>query len=191
MAEETEKKSKRDEPHVPTSRSGQVWEIVKYPDPVLSRVAETVTVFDDALALFVDEMFDSMYIAQGIGLAAPQVGVSKRITVIDCSFKDDPDAKLVLINPEVIATEGRQYEEEGCLSLPDIREKVHRATNVTVRAQNVRGEWFEKDGEELLGRAMQHEIDHLKGVLFIDYMSRLKRELIERKIKKLKKNGEW
>jgi peptide deformylase len=136
-------------------------------------------------------MFESMYQAQGIGLAAPQIGISQRLTVIDVSFKKNPEEKIVLINPEIVHREGEQYEEEGCLSLPEIREKVKRAAKVKVRAQDVEGEWFEIEGEELLSRAFQHEIDHLDGVLFIDRLSRLKRDLTVRKIKKLIKNGEW
>jgi peptide deformylase len=136
-------------------------------------------------------MFDCMYAAEGIGLAAPQIGISKQITVIDVSFKERPEERLVLINPEVLDREGRQVEEEGCLSLPDIRAKVERSAWVKVRAQDVRGEWFEMEGEELLARCMLHEIDHLHGVLFIDRVSRLKRDLILRRIKKMQKNGEW
>jgi peptide deformylase len=132
-----------------------------------------------------------MYEAQGIGLAAPQIGISERITVIDVSFKKNPADKLTLINPVIVEMEGKQVEEEGCLSLPDIREKVSRAAWVKVKAQNASGKWFEVEGEELLARALQHEIDHLDGVLFIDRISRLKRELVLRKIKKLQKNGEW
>jgi peptide deformylase len=139
----------------------------------------------------VDEMFESMYAAQGIGLAAPQIALSQRITVIDVSFKKDPEQKLALINPQIVAAEGKQVEEEGCLSLPEIREKVTRAAKVKVKAQDVTGKWFEMEGEELLARALQHEIDHLDGVLFIDRLSRLKRELIMRKIRKMQKNGEW
>jgi peptide deformylase len=165
--------------------------IVKYPEPVLSKPAAPVTDFDAALKKLVQEMFASMYAAQGIGLAAPQIGLSKRLTVIDVSFDKNPDEKIVLINPEIIEQEGKQFEEEGCLSLPDIREKVHRAARIKVRAQNERGEWFEIEGEELLARAFQHEIDHLNGVLFIDRISRLKRELALRKIRKMQKNGEW
>jgi len=115
----------------------------------------------------------------------------KRLTVIDVSFKKKPEEKLVLINPEIIEREGKQLEEEGCLSLPEIREKVQRAAKVKVRAQDVTGKWFEVEGEELLARALQHEIDHLDGILFIDRLSRLKRDLVIRKIKKLQKNGEW
>lgn len=169
----------------------KIHEIVKYPDPILSKPGERVTEFDDKLKTLVEEMFESMYAAHGIGLAAPQIGLSKRITVIDVNFKKDPADKLVLINPEIIAREGQQFEEEGCLSLPDIRDKVKRAAKVKVRAQNVDGEWFEVEGEELLSRAFQHEIDHLDGVLFIDRISRLKKDLTVRKIKKLIKNGEW
>jgi peptide deformylase len=166
-------------------------EIVKYPDPVLAKRGEAVTAFDDRLKTLVEEMFESMYQAQGIGLAAPQIGISQRLTVIDVSFKKNPEEKIVLINPEIVHREGEQYEEEGCLSLPEIREKVKRAAKVKVRAQDVEGEWFEIEGEELLSRAFQHEIDHLDGVLFIDRLSRLKRDLTVRKIKKLIKNGEW
>lgn len=166
-------------------------EIVKYPDPILQKPGEPVTEFNDELQLLVDDMFESMYAAQGIGLAAPQIGLSKRLTVIDLSFKKNPEEKIVLINPEIIHKEGKQSEEEGCLSLPEIREKVSRSYKVRVRAQDVKGEWFELDGEELLARAMQHEIDHLDGILFIFRVSALKRDLLLRKIRKMQKNGEW
>jgi peptide deformylase len=166
-------------------------EIVKYPDPILQKSTEPVTEFDDELQALVDDMFESMYAAQGIGLAAPQVGISKRLTVIDLSFKKNPEEKIVLINPQIIHKEGRQNEEEGCLSLPEIREKVSRAVKVRVRAQDVTGKWFEIDGEELLARAFQHEIDHLDGILFIFRVSALKRDLLMRKIRKMQKNGEW
>ena len=174
-----------------TEKKTKIHEVVKWPDPVLAKPGETVTVFDAKLKTLTDEMFESMYAAQGIGLAAPQIAISQRITVIDVSFKKNPEEKLVLINPEIIAQEGKQVEEEGCLSLPEIREKVSRAEWVKVKAQDVTGEWFEIEGTELLARAMQHEIDHLDGVLFIDRLSRLKRDLVIRKIKKLIKNGEW
>jgi peptide deformylase len=132
-----------------------------------------------------------MYAAQGIGLAAPQIGVPKRLTVIDLSLGKDPKEKIVLVNPEIIHKEGRQVEEEGCLSLPEIREKVSRAYKVRVRAQDLDGNWFELDGEELLARAFQHEIDHLDGILFIFRISALKRDLILRRIRKLQRAGEW
>ena len=169
----------------------KIHEVVKYPDPVLAKRGEPVTEFGPELKSLVDEMFDSMYAAQGIGLAAPQISLSKRVTVIDVRFKKDPAQKLALINPEVVERTGKQVEEEGCLSLPEIREKVERAAWVKVRAQDVTGKWFEVEGEELLARALQHEIDHLDGVLFIDRISRLKREMVLRKIRKLQKNGEW
>lgn len=171
--------------------NNKIHEVVKYPDPVLAKRGEDVTVFDTDLKKLVDEMFDSMYAAQGIGLAAPQINISKRITVIDVSFQKNPEEKIVLINPEILDREGKQVEEEGCLSLPDIREKVSRASWVKVKAQDVTGKWIEVEGEELLARALQHEIDHLNGILFIDHLSRLKRDLVLRKIKKMQKNGEW
>jgi len=174
-----------------TKEALKIHEVVKYPDPVLARPGAPVTVFDAALKTLVAEMFESMYVAQGIGLAAPQISLSQRLTVIDVSFKKNPKDRLVLINPEIVETRGKQVEEEGCLSLPDIREKVQRAAWVKVKAQNERGEWFEVEGEELLARALLHEIDHLNGVLFIDRISRLKRELVLRKIRKMQKNGEW
>ena len=169
----------------------RIYEVIKYPDPVLARKGAVVTNFGRELADFIADMFESMYAAQGIGLAAPQIGVSKQITVIDTSFKKNPDDKLVLINPVILEREGEQYEEEGCLSFPEIREKVRRAARVKVRAQNAEGAFFELQGEELLSRAFQHEIDHLHGILFIDHLSRLKRDLVQRRIRKLQKNGEW
>lgn len=168
-----------------------IYPIIKYPDPVLMKRAADVTVFDKDLKQLVEDMFESMYEAQGIGLAAPQINIAKRLCIIDLSFKKNPAEKIVLINPEIIEKEGKQYEEEGCLSLPEIREKVNRAFQVKVRAQDVEGKWFEIEGTELLSRAFQHEIDHLNGVLFIDHLSRLKRDLVLRRIRKMQKNGEW
>lgn len=165
--------------------------IVKYPEPILSQPGEPVTEFNDELRKFVADMFETMYASQGIGLAAPQVAVSKRVTVIDLSMGKDPEDKIVLINPEIISSEGKLYEEEGCLSFPEIREKVARSAKVRVRAQDENGKWFEMDGEELLSRCMQHEIDHLNGVLFIFRMSALKRNLNLRKIRKMQSEGEW
>ena len=165
--------------------------IVKYPEPVLEQPGEPVSEFNDELRKLVADMFETMYASQGIGLAAPQVGLSKRLTVVDLSQGKDPAQKLVLVNPEVILTEGRQYEEEGCLSFPEIREKVVRAAKVRIRAQDEKGKWFEMDGEELLARAFQHEIDHLDGVLFIFRMSPLKRSLSVRKIRKMQRDGDW
>lgn len=168
-----------------------ILKIVKYPDPVLSKPGEPVTEFNDELRQFVADMFETTYAAQGIGLAAPQVGVSKRITVIDLSVGKNPEDKLVLINPEIISSEGRLYAEEGCLSFPEIHEKVVRAAKVRIRAQDEYGKWFEMDGEQLLSRCFQHEIDHLDGVLFLFRMSPLKRSLNLRKIRKMQQEGTW
>lgn len=168
-----------------------IYPIVKYGDPVLEKPAAIVSVFDDELKKLVEDMFESMYAAHGVGLAAPQIGVSKRIAVIDCSFKEDVNAKMVIINPDIVKKEGKQTHSEGCLSLPDFRENVTRAMKCTVRAQDAEGKWFEAEGEELLARAMQHETDHLNGKLFISHISGLKRDLIRRKIKKLQKLAEW
>jgi peptide deformylase len=168
-----------------------ILKIVKYPEPVLQQPGEPVTEFDADLRKLIADMFETVYAAQGIGLAAPQVGVSKRLTVVDLSLGKDPAQRLVLINPEVIFREGKLYEEEGCLSFPDIREKVVRAAKVRIRAQNEHGKWFEMDGEELLSRCFQHEIDHLDGMLFIFRMSALKRDLNLRKIRKLQREGKW
>jgi len=168
-----------------------ILKIVKYPEPVLSQPGEPVTEFNDELRKLVADMFETTYANQGVGLAAPQVGVSKRLTTIDLSMGKEPGKKLVLINPEIIFREGKLYEEEGCLSFPDIREKVVRAAKVRIRAQDQQGKWFEMDGEELLSRCMQHEIDHLDGMLFIFRMSALKRDLNLRKIRKMQRAGEW
>ena len=168
-----------------------IYPIVKYGEAVLERPSAPVTVFDEALKQLTDDMFESMYAASGVGLAASQIGIGKRIVVIDISFKEDPKAKLVLVNPEIIHLEGKVRQNEGCLSLPDFREPVTRAARATVKAQDVHGKWFEKSGEGLLARAFQHEIDHLNGKLYISHISALKRDLIKRKIKKLAKQGEW
>ncbi|MGA2568986.1 MAG: peptide deformylase [Terracidiphilus sp.] len=168
-----------------------ILKIVKYPDPVLEQPGEPVTEFNAELSKLVSDMFETMYSGQGIGLAAPQVGVSKRVVVIDLSMNKDPAEKVVLINPEIILSEGKQYEEEGCLSFPDIREKVVRAAKVRVRAQDEHGKWFETDGDELLARCFQHEIDHVDGVIFLFRMSALKRSLNLRKIRKMQSEGTW
>jgi peptide deformylase len=168
-----------------------IYPIVKYGNPVLEKPAAPITSFDGELQRLVDDMFESMYAAHGVGLAAPQIGISKRLAVIDITFKEDPDAKLVLANPEIIHTSGRQTQNEGCLSIPDFREPVTRANNVTIRAQDAHGNWYEKTGEDLLARAFLHEAEHLDGKLYITHLSMLKRDLIKRKIRKLIKAGEW
>src|SRR5512143_2927687 len=168
-----------------------IYPIVKFGDPVLEKQAETITAFDDDLKKLVEDMFESMYAAHGVGLAAPQIGVSKRLAVVDVTFKEDPKAKLVLVNPEIIHKDGRQRGSEGCLSIPEFREDVTRAKKVTIRAQDLTGKFFEHTGEDLLARAFLHETDHLNGKLYISHVSALKRDLIRRKIKKLAKSGEW
>jgi peptide deformylase len=169
-----------------------IYPIVRYGDSVLERPAALVTDFDSPeLHAFIEEMFQSMYAAKGVGLAAPQIGFSRRIAVIDCSVGEDPAQKIVLINPEIIHVEGKQKGEEGCLSIPGFREEVTRGKVVTVRARNVTGETFEQTGEDLLARAFQHETDHLFGRLYITHISALKRDLIRRKVRKLAKAGEW
>ncbi len=169
-----------------------VRKIVKYGDAVLEARAEPVTEFDTAeLHRLVQDMFDSMYAAKGVGLAAPQIGVSLRVAVIDCSVGENEKDKILLINPEIIHTEGGQNGEEGCLSLPGFREDVRRPNLVTARACNVKGVTFEITGQELLARALLHETDHLSGRLYLSHVSALKRDLIRRKIRKLVKQGEW
>src|SRR5580692_4052842 len=127
-----------------------IYPIVKFGNPVLEKPAEKVTVFDEELKKLIDDMFESMYAARGVGLAAPQIGISRRVAVVDVTFKEDPDAKLVLINPEIIHKQGRHSQSEGCLSIPDFRENVSRSQVVTIRAQDLTGQVFEQTGEELL-----------------------------------------
>jgi len=168
-----------------------IYPIVKFGDPVLERPTEPIKVFDDELRKFIEDMFESMYEARGVGLAANQIGFARRIAVIDVSFKEDPSQKLVLANPKIIHIEGKQTQQEGCLSIPEFRENVTRPKRVTIRAQDAFGNWYEKTGEDLLARAFLHETDHLDGKLYISHISTLKRDLMKRKIKKLMKEGEW
>jgi peptide deformylase len=166
--------------------------ILKYGASVLEQAADPVTDFDTAeLRELVADMWQTMYSAKGVGLAAPQIGFGKRVSVIDISAGEDETKKLVIINPEIVQSEGTQTGEEGCLSLPGFREPVTRANDVLVRATNEKGEEIELRGQELLARAFQHEIDHLNGILFINHLSALKRDIIRRKVKKLQKSGEW
>jgi len=169
-----------------------VYPIVKFGDPVLEREAANVTEFDTPeLNKFLEDMFESMYAAKGVGLAAPQIGISKKIAVIDCSNGENPAEKIVLINPRIVRIDGKQEGEEGCLSIPGFREQVRRAKRATVIAQNAKGEEFEQTGEDLLARAFLHETDHLYGKLYIGHISALKRDLMKRKIKKLQRAGDW
>ena len=169
-----------------------IYPIVKYGQPVLEAAAKEVTDFDTPeLHKLIDDMFESMYAARGVGLAAPQIGIGKRIAVIDIATGEDPAQKIVIINPKIVEREGSQTSEEGCLSLPTFREPVTRAQKVTVHARDAKGVEIEVKGEDLLARALQHETDHLNGTLYINHVSPLKRDLIRRKIRKLQKAGEW
>ena len=168
-----------------------IYPIVKYGQEVLEKPAAQVTEFDGNLEKLVSDMFETMYAANGVGLAAPQIGISLNLCVIDVSCGKDPSAKLVMANPQIVATEGEQVEEEGCLSLPDFRAKTPRPLRATVRAQDLSGKEFTLSGEGLLARAFCHEADHLGGKLFISHLSRLRRDSIRRQIRKMAKAGEW
>jgi peptide deformylase len=178
-------------PAVPAGPPRKIYSIIKYGDPILEKPTAAITEFGPELEELTEDMFASMYAAQGVGLAAPQIGKNLRLTVVDVTGGKNPEGKIVLINPEIIHAEGEKREEEGCLSLPGFRGYVVRPQFVTVKAQNAKGEPFEIRGEDLLARAFCHEIDHLNGILFIQHLSMLKRDLIRRKIKKLRKQGEW
>ena len=169
-----------------------VYSIVKFGDPVLERETEEITEFDTPeLHKFLEDMFESMYAAKGVGLAAPQIGFARKIAVIDTSNAENPGEKLVLINPQILRVEGKQQGEEGCLSIPGFREQVRRGRRVTVRARDAKGVEFERTGEDLLARAFLHETDHLYGRLYLAHISVLKRDLMKRKIRKLQRAGEW
>ena len=156
--------------------------ILTHPDPRLRQKTKPVTVFDDKLQKLIDDLFDTMYDAPGVGLAANQCGVLLRLSVMDCSEgKTDP---LVLINPEILSTDERQEMEEGCLSVPEIRDTISRFNRLRVRALDRHGVPFEMDCEGLAAQCVQHEIDHLDGKLYIDYLSSLKRERILKKLRK-------
>ncbi len=168
--------------------------IVKYGNPVLETACPPVAEeeFGSAeLQSVVEDMFETMYHAGGVGLAAPQVGLLKRLTVIDCSGAEDEPARHVLINPEIIAEDGEQEGTEGCLSIPGFWGNVTRPAAVRTRFRTPDGDWGEIESNELLARAICHEIDHLNGVLFLRHVGRLKRELIKKKIRTLRKQGEW
>jgi peptide deformylase len=166
-------------------------EVVKWPNPVLDTPGDPVTEFDESLKKLVSDMFETMYAAPGVGLAAVQVGLSKRLFVMDCSGGKDPEQRIVMVNPEVLRVEGFQNGDEGCLSFPGIFTPVERSLRAVVRAQDINGNEFEIDGMELTARCMLHETDHCDGIVFLDKMSPIKRELVKRKIKKLQKAGQW
>ncbi|MCY7344720.1 MAG: peptide deformylase [Pyrinomonadaceae bacterium] len=166
-------------------------EIVKYPAPVLLTVGKPVEKFDEDLKTLVKDMFETMYEAKGVGLAAPQVNLSQRLFIMDCSGGEDETQKLALINPEIIAREGSQEGDEGCLSFPGIYQPIERNMRAVVRYQDVLGRWQELDGTELTARCVLHETDHCDGIVFLDRMTILKREMAKRKIKRLQKTGKW
>ena len=165
--------------------------ILKYGSPELRQVSETITDFGDELRKIAENMLESMYGSSGVGLAAPQIGVNIRLITIDTSNGENKEGALVICNPEIIHSEGKQVGEEGCLSFPTFCENVTRPQKVKVKWQNLEGEELQMEAEGLMARAFCHEIDHLNGVLIIDHLSSLKRNLIKNKIKKLAKAGEW
>ncbi|QYO66425.1 peptide deformylase [Leptolyngbya sp. 7M] len=167
--------------------------IVHYPDPVLLSVAKPVTEegFGSQLKKLVDDMFATMYKAGGVGLAAPQVGISERVFVMDTPNKEGGSDKYAFINPNIIHVEGEQLGDEGCLSFPGLYQQVKRDMRVIVRAQDVEGTEFELDVKDLAARCVLHETDHCDGIVFLDRMTVLKRELAKRKIKRLQRTGKW
>lgn len=158
--------------------------ILRYPDKRLRNKAELVSVVDDSIRQLCDDMAETMYAAPGVGLAAPQIGVSRRIFVIDIANDGEPSDLRTFINPEIVAREGETVWEEGCLSFPGVHEEIERAAKVTVRAMNVQGETFELSAEGLLAIAIQHENDHLEGTLMVDRVSLLKKRMIDREMRK-------
>lgn len=168
-------------------------EIVHYPDPVLLRVGRPVDDEDisNGLAELVDDMFETMYNAGGVGLAAPQIGVSQRFFVMDVPDESGNSQKQAFINPEILHVEGEQTGDEGCLSFPGLYQTIQREMRVIVRAQDVNGETFEQDLTDLAARCVLHETDHCDGIVFLDRISPLKRELAKSKIKRLQKTGKW
>jgi peptide deformylase len=166
-------------------------EIVLYPDPVLLTPTERVERIDDEIATLVRDMVDTMHEAPGIGLAANQVGVGKRVCVVDLSVGEKPDELYVFINPRIVEVSGLETAEEGCLSFPDVLIDVERPFVATVEAEDLSGKTFSITARGLLARAMQHEIEHLEGRVFIQNLSPLKRELLKRQIKKRIKAGDW
>ena len=165
--------------------------ILKYGDGILLEPASRVDAFTPEVERLIDDMIETMYAAPGVGLAAPQVGVSLRIFVIDLSLGRDPAGLIVMVNPEFVSREGMQLEEEGCLSLPGFNATVVRPMRAVVKGMNRAGEEYEREGTELLARAFQHEMDHLDGKLFIDHLRGLKRDMIVRRIRKLSRAGKW
>lgn len=165
--------------------------IINYPEPVLLTVGKPVENFDEDLRKLVADMFETMYAAQGVGLAAPQINVSQRLFVMDCSGGEDETQKIAMINPEIVYVEGEQIGEEGCLSFPGLYQKVQRNLRTIARFQDIKGELQEIDGTDLTSRCILHETDHCDGIVFLDRMTPLRREFAKRKIKKLQRTGKW
>lgn len=161
--------------------------ILEFPDPRLRTIARPVTAFDDALRTLIADMFETMYTAPGIGLAATQVDVHRQLLVLDVS--EDGSKPMVFVNPQILARDGEQVYQEGCLSVPGIHAEVQRANHIRVRAQDRDGATFELDAEGLLAVCIQHEMDHLAGKLFVDYLSPLKREMVRKKLAKARKDA--
>ena len=165
--------------------------IVKLGDPVLMRPSRPILAFDDELRTLVDDLIQTMYAAPGVGLAAVQVGINLRVAVIDVSVGREPGGLMVLVNPEIVETEGNQTSEEGCLSVPGYMEPVQRAARVELRAYDLEAKEYTRQGEGLLARAMQHELDHMNGRLFLNHLGGLKQRLIQRSVAKKRKAGDW
>jgi len=163
--------------------------IYTYPDPVLKKISEPVEKVDETFQKLIDDMFETMYASKGVGLAAPQVGVSRRLIVLDVSPVEESKEPLVLVNPEIVEKEGVQEGEEGCLSVPEFRSMVKRAFRIVVTAKGRGGESMRLEEEGFMARALQHEIDHLEGILFVDHLSSLKRDIFRRKYLKKIKSG--
>lgn len=166
-------------------------EILKYGAPELERESAPVEAFDDALESLAADMLETMYAAPGIGLAAPQIGINRRLLVVDVTAGEEPGNQYILVNPKVVSQEGSQKGEEGCLSIPGFTAVVERPGRIAVEARDLRGKRLSIEADELLARALCHEIDHLDGILYLDRISPIKRDLIKRKIRKLAKRGEW
>lgn len=160
-----------------------------FPDPVLREVAEPIDTFDEALADLVQDLVETMHAAPGIGLAAPQVGVSSRLAVVDLSVGEDAEQLLVLANPQVELGSELETDTEGCLSIPEFTDKVTRPSSLRLRAQDAAGEAYELEADGLLARAIQHEVDHLDGVLFVDYLRGLRRERAKRHLRRLQRSA--
>ena len=165
--------------------------IVLYPDPVLLRATEPVRQVDDEIRSLVRDMADTVYAAPGVGLAANQIGVAKRVLIVDLSAGEEPDSVMVFINPRITVVEGTQMGEEGCLSFPDVTLEIERAAEVTVEALDLEGQPFTFTGEGLMARALLHECEHLDGQVFLRNVSSLKRELVKRQIRRRIKSGDW